>query len=135
MYLPNGTYTYTITTSERTYMAVPSSGPVTVDGGYATVSISWEKLYSVTIDQDSNIPVADYWYVSITASNGKIYNSGPIAEKPLTQNYYKFWLPNGTYSYKVYTYATDPAGHHFSPATGSFILNGSDITITVSLYT
>ena len=120
---PNGTYSYTIATSDKIYEPVPSSGSFKIDGSAVSESISFSKLYIITFTE-SNLPNGSTWYVNITESNGTVYHSGAI-----TSSSYSFQSTNGSYKYTITT-----SDHTFKPSvsSGSFTVNGSSASESIS---
>ncbi|MGP6240047.1 PEGA domain-containing protein, partial [Cuniculiplasma sp. SKW4] len=122
--LPNGTYTYTIATSDHEYVPVSYSGSVTVSGKSVSESITFSLVtYSVTFTE-TGLPSGTTWYVNITG-----HDSGAI-----TETSYSISLPNGTYSYTIAT-----SDHEYAPVSysGSVTVSGNSVSesITFSLVT
>ncbi|MCW6168960.1 MAG: thermopsin [Thermoplasmatales archaeon] len=123
--LTNGSYTYTVATSDHTYKPSAYSGSFPVDGTAVTVSITFSEVTYFIIFTESNLPSGSTWYVNITG-----HDSGPI-----TASTYTLSLPNGTYSYTVST-----SDHTYGPSSssGSVAVAGSTASKSVSfaeLYT
>ena len=96
--LPNGVYTYNVSSDNTTYVA--SNGGFTVNGAPVGVSVPFAPLtYSVTFNA-SGLPSGDLWYINVTAVSGLQHPSlsGSGATTTLTAQ-----LSNGTYTFKVAT--------------------------------
>ena len=116
---PNGTYSYTIATTDKTYEPSPSSGSLTVNGASVSKSVSFSEVkYTVTFTE-SGLPSGTTWYVNL--SNGM--DSGAI-----TGTSYSFSLTNGTYSYTV----SNVSGYSVLTSSGSISINGSGISKTIT---
>ncbi|MGP6207077.1 hypothetical protein ACNF42_03460, partial [Cuniculiplasma sp. SKW3] len=116
--LPNGTYTYTIATSDHEYAPVSYSGSVTVSGNSASESITFSQVtYTVTFTENG-LPSGVRWYINVTG----LYPSNNPAPEGI-----ELYLPNGTYHYTVST--ADP---QYIPniASSSFTLDGNNISIS-----
>ncbi|MCL4421092.1 MAG: hypothetical protein M1477_05330 [Candidatus Thermoplasmatota archaeon] len=113
---PNGTYSYTIATSDKTYEPVPSSGSFKVDSSAASESVSFLKLYTVAFTE-SGLPSGTSWSVTL---NGTM--------ETLTTNTITFSLPNGTYSYTI----GKISGYNISKSSGSLTINGKNATQSIT---
>ena len=116
---PNGTYSYTIATSDKTYEPVPSSGSFKVDSSAASESVSFLKLYTVAFTE-SGLPSGTSWSVTL---NGTM--------ETLTTNTITFSLPNGTYSYTI----GKISGYNISKSSGSLTINGKNATQSITFST
>ncbi len=118
--LANGTYSYTIATTNHTYKSSQSSGSFTVNGKSINEPITFSKVtYSVTFTE-TGLPNGTTWYVNIT----NVIKSGTI-----TGISHTFSLANGTY---VYTVSTDNTIYSASPSSGSFTVNGNNISESIT---
>ncbi len=116
----NGSYSYTIATSDKDYSPSPSSGSFTVNGASVPVSVTFSPvLYKVTFTE-TGLPSGTTWYVNLTGFNGTNMNSGQI-----TGTTYSVNLPNGTYTFTI---ATSDKIYSPSPPSGSFTVNGSTVS-------
>ena len=117
---PNGTYSYTVATTDKTYEPSPSSGTFTVNGASVSKSVAFSEVkYTVTFTE-SGLPSGTTWYVNL--SNG--VDSGAI-----TGSSYSFSLTNGTYSYTI---ATTDKTYEPSPSSGSFTVNGGSVSESIT---
>jgi hypothetical protein len=120
---PNGKYSFTIATANKSYVSVPSSGTFAVNGANVNIGITFTRAYIVTFIE-SGLPPGTVWNVNL--SNGQSFSS--------TNNTITFNEANGTYSYTVAT-----SNKEYAPAqySGSFIVNGMPVSesITFNLIT
>ena len=115
---PNGTYSYTVATTDKEYAPSPSSGSLTVNGASVSKSVTFSKVtYTVTFTE-SGLPSGTSWYVNL--SNGQTFKS--------TTSTLSFSEPNGTYSYTVGAIS----GYTVSSSTGSVTVNGANLTKTIT---
>ncbi|MEM3791054.1 MAG: hypothetical protein QW260_08295, partial [Thermoproteota archaeon] len=120
----NGTYSYTIATTDKIYKPSPSSGSFTVNGANVNQAITFSLVtYTVTFTE-SGLSSGTMWYVNL--SNGQSFSS--------TTSTLSFSETNGTYSYTIAT--TDKIYKPF-PSSGLFTVNGANVNqaITFSLIT
>ncbi len=121
---PNGTYSYSIATGNKEYAPSPASGSFTVNGAVVSESITFSLVtYRVTFTE-SGLPPSTIWYVNITGGNSYSSTTSTITFSEL----------NGSYSYTV---ATGNKEYAPSPASGSFTINGTVVSesVTFSLVT
>ncbi|MHB1648511.1 MAG: hypothetical protein ACYCR8_07230, partial [Cuniculiplasma sp.] len=117
--LTNGSYTYTLSTSDKIYSPSPSSGSFTVNGASVSNSVKFSFVNYTATFIESSLPSGTAWYVNL--SNGM--KSGAI-----TGTSYSFSLTNGTYSYNI---STAEKIYTPSPASRSFTVNGGSVSNTV----
>ena len=118
--LTNGTYGFTIASTDKIYGPSPSYGYFYVRGNSVSKSVSFTEVkYTVTFTE-SGLPSGTAWYANL--SNGM--KSGSI-----TGSSYSFSLTDGTYSYTI---ATADKTYSPSPSSGSFTVNGSSVSKSVS---
>ena len=116
---PNGTYSYTISTADKTYSPSPYFSSFTVNGASVPVSIAFSKVQYTVKFTESGLPSGTSWYVNL--SNGM--DSGAI-----TGLSYSFSLTNGTYSYTI----ENVSGYTVSPSSGSLTVSGGNATKTIT---
>ncbi len=120
--LTNGTYSYTIATTDKTYSPSPYSSSFTVNGASVPVSIAFSKVQYTVKFTESGLSSGTTWYVNL--SNGQSFKS--------TTSTISFNEPNGTYSYTI----GNVSGYTVSPSSGSLTVSGSNaskaITFTVT---
>ena len=110
--LPNASYSYNISTSNKMYHPLSNSGIVDMKGNTHVLIVFVQTTYSVKFTE-SGLPYGSTWYVNLTNGTG----SGPI-----TGSTYSFYLINGSYSYNV---VTSNKAYSPEPSSGSFIVNGT----------
>ena len=128
--LPNGTYTYSVSTGNKEYSPSPSSGLFTVNGAAVTVSITFTpvtvKTYSVTFTETGLYPESTW---SVTSMGSPSFaSSGSLASTTA----YVVDLPDGSYLYKVnynLTAGNPTAGYLYSYPP--LVVNGGNLSITV----
>ena len=118
VYEPNGTYGYTVLSSDPAWTAESSRGSVAVNGAPVTVSVTFvETVYSVTFTE-TGLPSGSSWAVAI----------GNVAEYT-TGSTITYSEPNGSYSYAIYA----PSGYTASPSSGTVVVHGASVTVTITL--
>ncbi|MGC8620306.1 MAG: DUF7619 domain-containing protein, partial [Thermoplasmata archaeon] len=116
---PNGTYSYTIATVNKSYAPTQSSGTFTVNGANVNIAVTFNLVtYTVTFTE-SGLPAGTKWYVNL--SNGQSF--------PSTTNTITFSEPNGTYSYII---ATVNKSYAPTQSSGTFTVNGANVNIAVT---
>lgn len=116
---PNGTYEYTLNTTDKLYAS--PGGSFTVNGGSVSKTPAFSLVtYSVTFTE-SALPPGTGWYVNIT---------GGASEEGLGTAI-GFSEPNGTYDFTVST--PDPT-YAPSSVSGTFTVDGGPVSETVSFY-
>ena len=115
---PNGSYSYTITTTDRIYEVSLSSGSITVNGASVSKSVTFSMVKYTATFTESGLPSGTTWYVNL--SNGQSFSS--------TTSTISFSEPNGSYSYTV----SSVSGYSVSPSSGSIAVSGSSISKTIT---
>ncbi len=116
--LSNGTYSYTVSTSNKLYHPSSYTGSVTVSGVTKTTVTFVKTTYTVEFTE-SGLPSGTPWYVNITG-----FPSGPI-----THDSYNFSLQNGSYTYSISTSDKDYAPNAY---TGSLTVNGPTSPVAIT---
>ncbi len=114
---PNGTYSYTISSTDKEYRPSPYSGSFTaaINGTY-TMTITFSLVtYSLTFIE-TGLPAGTDWSVTI----------GSKIETSLTSTV-SFYLPNGSYSYTVGTVN----GYSSNPHLGTVVVNGTSVNTEI----
>ncbi len=114
--LTNGTYSYSVATTDKSYSA--AGGFLTVDGSGVSEQISFIPVeYKITFSENG-LPAGVAWYLNI--SNGHDYRS--------TSSGITLSLMNGTYSYAIST-----SDKEYSPASnsGSLSVIGKQASVVV----
>ncbi|MEM0157794.1 MAG: thermopsin family protease, partial [Thermoplasmataceae archaeon] len=113
--LKNGSYRYTVL-SVPGYSAIYNSGELNISGASITVKVEFSLTkYEMHVIQ-SGLPSGILWYLNISQT---IHNSS-------VGNMISFLLPNGTY---LYNFSTPDS--IYSGGSGSFRVDGSNVSITV----
>jgi hypothetical protein len=111
--LANGTYSFTVTSSNKTWAPAYTS-PFVVKGGPVAVSVTFtEVTYAVTFTE-SGLPSGTTWYVNLTDGQSNSSTGSMIG----------FSEPNGSYSYTV---ATADKEYASVVASGSFGVSGASV--------
>ena len=120
--LPNGSYSYNVSSENQSYLAYPSSGNITVNGS-KTLDIKFiVSRFSATFEE-SGLPPGTPWSVDI-------YNqTANITDQVSTSKSVEVFLKNGTYSYFPESTNTD-----YRPLnrSGTFTVSGNrSVNITI----
>ncbi|MCW6168588.1 MAG: hypothetical protein LVQ94_02375 [Thermoplasmatales archaeon] len=117
-YLPDGTYSYTIASSERSSVPIQSRGSFTVDGTPVSESVVFLSIFRYTVTFSENgLPKGTEWFVNL--SNGRSYHS--------VSDIISFQEPNGIYAYTIST----PDTSYKPPSSGSFTVDDSSVSVSV----
>ncbi len=120
--LPNGTYSYTLASTNRFYTISPTSGTFTVNGGNVTIdlSASIQPSYSVEFEENGLVGTSGVTW-GVVVDNGFFWNDtmkipgGGLPNQATAPSAVIFDLPQGTYW--VQAFVIDSAGdyHFMSP--------------------
>ena len=117
-HLSNGTYSYTISSSDRSSVPLPSMGSFTVDGTSVSESVVFLSIFRYTVTfSESGLSNGTEWFVNL--SNGRSYHS--------LSDTISFQEPNGIYSYSIST----PDTSYRPTSSGSFTVDDSSVSISV----
>lgn len=117
--LPNGTYHYTIGSSDKSY--THPGGTFTVAGTQGYEYIYFKLLVYQVKFSESGIPPSSEWYITAAGNN-----SGPLSPgSSFIQN-----LTNGTY-----TYSATCTNSSYLSNSGTFTVSGKSLNITVHFNT
>ena len=126
LYLANGTYSYTASTTNKTWAPSPSSGSFTVCGPI-TYSIYFYPVESPVLFKESGLPYGATWYVNLTSP---CWDGGVLFSRAICAgNFFLRDVINGTYTFTV---STSNKSLYPSPASGSFIMDGSCVVESIS---
>jgi YVTN family beta-propeller protein len=115
--LPNGTYNYTISSSEKGYQPSPSAGSFTVSGAAVTENVTFQLVvYSVTFSE-TGLPSGIPWSVTL---NGTVRESNGSSAT--------FEEPNGTFGYNV----TQVPGYTLGPTPELVTVAGRNQSVALS---
>jgi len=113
---PNGSYTYSISSSNTEYAPLSPKGSFTVNGSNVNISVSFHLVtYEITFTE-SGLPSGTSW--SITLNN---------VTETSTNSTITFHEPYGTYSYSI----SLPSGYRTATSTGSITTTQSSLNIPV----
>ena len=119
--LSNGSYTYTISTSDKLYSPSPSSSSFTVSGAPLTITITFSLVtYQVTFTE-SGLPSGVKWFANVSGQASQNSTSSSIA---LTNK-----LSNGSYSYSI---SSSNSNYVDASSPSSFTVNGAPLTVSIT---
>lgn len=120
----NGTYTYELSSSLRTYAPLQGTGDFTVDGRNTTVHVQFRIVQYGVYFNESGIQNGTLWYVLI--NNTKVYSNSTSMELNEV---------NGSYSYVIGIVNTGK-GVRFVPveASGIVVVSGGSVTVPVTYH-
>ena len=113
----NGTYSYTIATSDKTYKPLSSSGSLTLNGTSFSKSVSFSAVKYVVTFKESGLPPGTSWSVT--------FNGTTLSSKTSTIT---FSLPNGTYSYSI----SKISGYNISTSSGTLTVSGNNLAKSIT---
>lgn len=115
VYLPNGTYSYTVETGKSTYRSSP--GTFTVRGSNISIQVPFYQVrYNVTFEE-VGLASGQGWNLTVDGSIHHIVNDA-----------FKIGVPNGSHSYEI-----GPVfGYTISKSSGNFTIDGSPLVIVVT---
>ena len=120
--LPNGSYSYNVSSANQSYLAYPSSGNISVNGS-KSVDIKFKVSRFSASFEESGLPSATPWSIYI-------YNqTANISYRSSTSKSIQLFLKNGTYMY--FANSKDP---DYRPLNGSgtFTVSGNrSLNITI----
>jgi hypothetical protein len=115
--LSNGTYSYTVATSDHIYKPTVYTGSFTVDGASLSESVTFvEVTYTVTFTE-TGLPSGTLWSVTL---NGTTLSS--------TTSTITFSEPNGTYTYSI----GSVSGYTVSLSSGSLTAIGKTVNQSIT---
>jgi len=120
--LPDGNYSYTVSSSDKEYAPAHPTGSFKVNGANVNIAVPFYLVtFSITFTE-SGLPSGTLWFITL---NGITHNS--------TTNTITFTEPNGSYSYTIETPISGGTGIQYvlSQSTGTLTVNGADININV----
>ena len=118
---PNGTYSYVISSPNKSYSPNPSSGSITVNGSNLNIPVCFHLVtYEITFTENG-LPPGTSW---IVISNGQVFNT--------TNDSIALQLPNGSYEFTILT-----TNKEYSVQGGALIsltVNGTDMEISITFH-
>lgn len=112
---PNGSYTFSVSTTNPAYGPSAATSTFTVKGAAQSVSVSFIPLTFTVTFTETGLPSGTTWYINL--SNGKSLSS--------TGTTITVSLTNGTYNYTA-------SSSGYKQKTGSITLNDNSVTVTVA---
>jgi hypothetical protein len=110
----NGTYDYSLATSDKEYSA--KGGTITVEGAKVSKSVKFALMtYKVTLTESGLLSGIDWW---VNLTNGQSFSS--------TKASISFTEPNGTYDYSLAS-----ADKNYTAPAGSLVVNGEQVLVKV----
>ncbi|MGP6221018.1 YncE family protein [Caldiplasma sukawensis] len=116
--LSNGTYFYSVSTSNKEYSPSEHTGYLVVNGSPRSMIVSFTQVLFMVTFNAFNLPPGKVWYVNL--SNGA--SSGPIVEPT-----YSFYLPNGSYTFQI----GNLPGFKANLSGGSVNVTGKDVSVNL----
>lgn len=113
--LHNGTYTFTISTSDKLFEPSTSSGTFQVNGATISESVTFSAVAYQSTFEETGLPSGTPWYVNVTGLNSHESSSNSIS----------LGLQNGTYTYSV---ATANKDYSTSDSSGTLTVNGGTVS-------
>lgn len=119
--LPNGTYTYTVASSNKIYAPSPAYGSFTISGASVNETVMFQQIFAVSF-LESGLPSGTVWYANVTNATQVTWNL--FGTGILSLN-----LPNGSYSYKA---SSSDKNYESTEHSGTFVVGGAAFTIPVA---
>jgi hypothetical protein len=122
--LPNGTYTYTVSTNNSSYAPTAYSGGFTVAAAPLSVSVTFNEVtYGVTYSE-SGLPSGKTWSVTFNGVTNSVTTDGGTDTLTFAN------APNGTYGYSI----VGVPGYSQSnvPYTGTESVSGGALAVSVT---
>ncbi len=120
--LQNGTYGFTIASSNSNYEPNVTNGYISVNGNSVNVNVKFTQIYFTATFFESGLPSGATWYVNL--SNG---DHG----KAVSPNSIGFTLQDGVYSYTV---STSDSSYVPSTSSGSIDISNSNMNQQITFY-
>jgi YVTN family beta-propeller protein len=114
---PNGTYNYTVSTTDSAYEPASYAGSVAVDGAPEFVRVGFISTASTINFTESGLPAGTNWTVTIGGE-----------QLETSASHILFSELNGTYVYTVGVVT----GYAASPSSGSVDVNGTPVAVPIS---
>ncbi len=118
-YEPNGSYSYSVSSSNKIYSPSDSQGRFIVNGTSVKRSVIFHEItYTITFEEEG-LPQGFIWGINLSSGQSMHTSSSAI----------NFSEPNGTYAYTV-----SSNNKSFAPiyTSGTFVVNGSNVKISIS---
>jgi hypothetical protein len=113
----NGTYSYSIASSDKEYVPSPSSGSLTINGVNVTINVSFTLVtYDVTFSENG-LPSGTSWFLNFTGGQSLSSEGTEIIVLE----------PNGTYYFTVET-----SNKQYSASSGFIVVKGKSLQEMIS---
>jgi hypothetical protein len=119
--LPNSSYTFIIASRNKIWKPSIYSGQFTVDGAPLTETISFTEVTSSVTFTESGVPIGIKWSVDFNGTNESSTNQSIT-----------FLAINGTHQFSIGHINGDIYEYDPSPSSGSVIVNGSKINVSIT---
>ena len=119
-YFSNGTYSYSVYTSNKIYSPVTATGTFSISGSGLFINVKFVQTRFPVVFNETGLPSNTAWYVNISGSTFSSSTSDII-----------IYLANGTYSYTV---SSSNPSYTPSVSSGSVQVLGSGIQINVTFF-
>ena len=120
--IPNGTYTYHVSSDNASFAPVIPSGGFTVNGTGLNLTSVFDPAYAVTL-YEADLPTSTGWSASVKNSTGITTTQSTHLDLLV------FYERNGTYTFHV---PSDIAGFMIINPAGEFAVNGSSLNRTIT---
>ena len=127
--LPDGTYNFTVQdvfNGSSRYASTPTQGNFTVDGGSVAIAVTfaWVPTYSATF-VETGLANGTVWTVALTSP---AIDNASVSGEIIGNTQVVDLLPNGTYSFTVWP----PSGYTATPASGTIVIDGANVTVDLT---
>ena len=119
-YFSNGTYSYSVYTSNKIYSPVTTTGTFSISGSGLFINVKFVQTRFPVVFNETGLPSNTAWYVNISGSTFSSSTSDII-----------IYLANGTYSYTV---SSSNPSYTPSVSSGNVQVLGSGIQINVTFF-
>ncbi|MHB1663168.1 MAG: YncE family protein, partial [Thermoplasmataceae archaeon] len=117
--LINGSYSYTISTSQKTYAPSIYSGIFTINGASVTDTVTFKEILYTVYFNETGLPTGTSWYVILNGNN----STSSSSSLALTST-------NGTFSFTI----GSTSGYKTNESSGYITVNGSNATLRITFY-
>ena len=115
--LTNGSYTYTVASSDKDFAPDSYTGTFTVTGSSSAITVAFHPVLYTVKFTESGLPSGTQW--SVTMNGNSVSSSNQTAA---------FAVTNGSYSYSV----SSVNGYSLNRASGTVNVSGSGVTLSMT---
>lgn len=119
-YFSNGTYSYSIYTSNKVYSPVKTTGTFIVSGNGVIINVQFVQTKFSVVFNETGLPANTAWYVNISGRSFSSSTSDIV-----------IYLSNGTYSYTI---SSSNPSYTPSVSSGNIEVHGNRNQINVTFY-